>query len=658
MFEDQVALKPQAVAVQSPQGDWTYAQLGEQVARMSAWLRVQGVARGDRVAILSENRREFVLTLLAAAKVGAIVACMNWRQTAEELAHCITLVTPRIALVSPRYEQHVKLFGEVAVTMIGEELESDIGGVRFASTPPCGNGDVVEPEDGLYILYTSGTTGKPKAALVSHRALVARGAVNTMDRGVRRGATFIAWPPMFHMASADSMLVTLIGGGKVIVMDGLDVGVLCDLGEREDNVGWFVLMPGMIDKVLDEYARRGTRPHPADSVGCMADLVPRQQIVDVTRLFNAPFRNTFGSTEAGPAPGSGGRVPVGVAPENLAKNQSSLCRVRLVDEAGQDVAPGEPGELLLRSPTLFSGYWGMPEATAEAFAGGWFHTGDVFTRQPDGTLQFVDRRKYLIKSGGENIYPAEIEQLLLASPRIADAAVVRKRDAKWGEVPVAFVAVRDETLSAEEVVALCRGRIANYKLPREVRFIRNEDMPRSTTGKIVRSELEALLQRKATGRTRGSRWSMPSAATSARGAPRCGARRSKRAWCAATSSRSSSTRSCIPTRPSRARTATRTSSCRAPPSRASRCPCCGTPAIRRSSTTRRGTRNPRAATSAACASAWSRPPRISSASTRKRTTCCRWSSATGCAGAAHCCCRANRKRRGWDRAPSSLGKPR
>lgn len=158
----------------------------------------------------SENRREFVLTLLAAAKVGAIVACMNWRQTAEELAHCITLVTPRIALVSPRYEQHVKLFGEVAVTMIGEELESDIGGVRFASTPPCGNGDVVEPEDGLYILYTSGTTGKPKAALVSHRALVARGAVNTMDRGVRRGATSSpgrrcsTWPPPTACSSPSS----------------------------------------------------------------------------------------------------------------------------------------------------------------------------------------------------------------------------------------------------------------------------------------------------------------------------------------------------------------------------------------------------------------------------------------------------------------------
>jgi fatty-acyl-CoA synthase len=183
-----------------------------------------------------------------------------------------------------------------------------------------------------------------------------------------------------------------------------------------------------------------------------------------------------------------------VTPENLAKNQSSLSRVRLVDEAGREVAQGQIGELLLRSPTLFSGYWGMPEATAEAFADGWFHTGDVFKREPDGSLQFVDRLKYLIKSGGENIYPAEIEQLLLASPRIADAAVVRKSDAKWGEVPVAFVAAHDESLTADDVLALCRGRIASYKMPREVRFIPNKDMPRSTTGKIMRNELEALLK--------------------------------------------------------------------------------------------------------------------------------------------------------------------
>ena len=490
LFEDQVVTRPDAVAIQSAEGEWTYAQLGMRVDRMAAWLQSQGVQRGERVAILSENRREFALTLLAAAKLGAIVACMNWRQSPDELSHCIGLVAPRVVLVSPRHRQHVSLFGSARVTLFGAQFDEAL------MSPAAGAvlQNCAEPEDGLYILYTSGTTGKPKAALISHRALLARSAVGAMDRGSRRGSTFIAWPPMFHMASADNVLITLIGGGKVIVMDGLQVEALCDAAERESNLGWFVLMPGMIDKVLDEFKRRGTRPQRPDSIGCMADLVPRQQIAEVTRLFDSPFRNTFGSTEGGPAPGSGGRVAVGVTPGNLAKNQSSLSRVRLVDEAGREVAQGQTGELLLRSPTLFSGYWGMPEATAEAFADGWFHTSDVFVREPDGSLQFVDRRKYLIKSGGENIYPAEIEQLLLASPRIADAAVVRKSDAKWGEVPVAFVAARDESLTADDVLAICRGRIASYKMPREVRFVRNKDMPRSTTGKIMRNELEALLK--------------------------------------------------------------------------------------------------------------------------------------------------------------------
>ncbi|HLJ64901.1 MAG TPA: long-chain fatty acid--CoA ligase, partial [Stellaceae bacterium] len=154
---------------------------------------------------------------------------------------------------------------------------------------------------------------------------------------------------------------------------------------------------------------------------------------------------------------------------------------------------GEPGELAFRGPTLFSGYWRAPEANAKDFRGGWFHMGDVFVRNPDATLDFVDRRKYLIKSGGENIYPAEIERVLLSHPRIADAVVVRKPDPRWGEVPVAFVVRRDERLSAEEVVASCRGRIAGYKMPKEVRFVSDAELPRSTTGKIKRHELEARI---------------------------------------------------------------------------------------------------------------------------------------------------------------------
>ena len=154
---------------------------------------------------------------------------------------------------------------------------------------------------------------------------------------------------------------------------------------------------------------------------------------------------------------------------------------------------GETGELAIRGPSLFSGYWGNDEANREAFRGGWFHMGDAFRRNQDGTLDFVDRVKYMIKSGGENIYPAEIERHILADPRIADAAVVRKKDARWGEVPVVFAARTDEALTGDEVIGMCRGKIASYKLPKEVHFVAMEALPRSTSGKIQRHVLEARL---------------------------------------------------------------------------------------------------------------------------------------------------------------------
>jgi fatty-acyl-CoA synthase len=230
------------------------------------------------------------------------------------------------------------------------------------------------------------------------------------------------------------------------------------------------------------------------SLGCMADLVPRHQIAEITTLLQAPFRNSFGSTETGSPPASKGLVPIGVVAEKLSKEPNTFCQIRLVDVDDRDVPDGEPGELAFRGPSLFSGYWRAPEANAKDFRGGWFHMGDVFVRNADGTLDFVDRRKYLIKSGGENIYPAEIENALRASSRIGEAVVVRKADARWGEVPVAFVVRLDEGLSREDVIASCRGRIANYKLPKDVIFIADADLPRSATGKIKRHELEERLK--------------------------------------------------------------------------------------------------------------------------------------------------------------------
>ena len=260
-----------------------------------------------------------------------------------------------------------------------------------------------------------------------------------------------------------------------------------------EKLGWLHLNSAVIDRLITQMQKDGSRVKGVKVVGVMADLVPRQRIAELTMLMGAPFANTFGSTETGPVPASKGLIDIGVVPERLSKEQSSMCELRLVDEHDVDVPDGEPGEALVRGPSLFSGYWGAHDVNAEVFRGGWFHMGDVFRRNSDGTLDFVDRRKYLIKSGGENIYPAEIERVLLASPQIETAVVVRRPDAQWGEVPVVFVVTRSDQLTTEDVVKLCRGQLAGYKVPKDVRFVANEDIPRSTSGKVKRHELESRL---------------------------------------------------------------------------------------------------------------------------------------------------------------------
>jgi fatty-acyl-CoA synthase len=489
LFRQAAAANPRAVALADRQREFTYAELNDRVNRLVHALASKGVRAGDRVAVLAENRREYVELELAAAKLGAILACQNWRQADAELQHCIGLVAPQIVFVSERYRGTLDRIGCDAPSVeLGEPYERLLAS-SANSEPP----DVAQSEDGLIILYTSGTTGMPKGALISHRAMAARSMIARVDFGMVPGRTFIAWAPLFHMVSTDTVYATLIGGGKVVVMDGLDVPELVDWISREE-IGHLTLMPGMIDRVIDELNRTGVKPKGMISLGCMADLVPRHQIAEITTLLQAPFRNSFGSTETGSPPASKGLVPIGVVAEKLSKEPNTFCQIRLVDVDDRDVPDGEPGELAFRGPSLFSGYWRAPEANAKDFRGGWFHMGDVFVRNADGTLDFVDRRKYLIKSGGENIYPAEIENALRASSRIGEAVVVRKADARWGEVPVAFVVRLDESLSSEDVIASCRGRIANYKLPKDVIFIADADLPRSATGKIKRHELEERLE--------------------------------------------------------------------------------------------------------------------------------------------------------------------
>jgi len=250
---------------------------------------------------------------------------------------------------------------------------------------------------------------------------------------------------------------------------------------------------GMIEAFVSAFKVQKTTVKGIGLCGAMADLVPPHLLAEATGLLRAPYLNSFGSTETGLPPASRALIPAGETPIRLSKQQNAFCEVRLVDPSGCDVAAGAPGELAIRGPTLFSGYWQAEETNQRDFRGGWFHMGDVFRRNPDGSLDFVDRAKYMIKSGGENVYPAEIERVLMTDPRITEAAVVRAPDAKWGEIAVAFVSRRDETVTEADLLGLCRRDLAAYKCPRRFRFIDFSAFPRSTSGKVQRHELEARL---------------------------------------------------------------------------------------------------------------------------------------------------------------------
>lgn len=472
--------KPEAPALSQDDRRLSFAELIARVDAAAADLAARGIERGDRIAILSENSIDYTVAQLAAAKLGVITACQNWRLAPPELHHCITLVEPRLLLVSDRYRT-------IATDLKLDVPIADLAGLAADGETAC----VARPEDGLLIIYTSGTTGLPKAAVISHRAEMARMCALRMDLNIGPADGYISWAPMFHMGGTEHLLAALMSGAHGTVIDGFDADRICD-ALAEWPIGWLMLVPATIEPLIARLTARGIVPKGVKAVGCMADLVPDAEVAEITRLTGAPYLNSFGATETGMPPLSGGLIAPGGAPASLDKVLSSLCEIRLIRADGQEAAGDEAGEAWVRGPTLFSGYWANDKANGESFVDGWFRMGDLFRRTDHG-YAFVGRSKYLIKSGGENIYPAEIERVLLADPRVSDAIVVRRADERWGEVPVAVIARIDDSLDVAAVEGMCRAALAGYKRPRAVVFVELEAFPRSASGKIIREAVEAMV---------------------------------------------------------------------------------------------------------------------------------------------------------------------
>jgi fatty-acyl-CoA synthase len=484
LFAMRARIHPARLAIEDGARALTYGELARRVSRLANVLAGEGVVHGSRIAILSQNRLEYLEVFLAAARLGAIVCCQSWRLANAEIAHCVDLVEPSCTIAS---ERHAEKLARPPTITLGADYEARLA--RASEDHAIAD---VDPEDPYLVLYTSGTTGLPKGAVLSHRAEIARNLAARAELGIASTDAFVAWAPLYHMGTIEPSLGALMTGGTVIVVDGLDRARLAEIVATRE-IGWLLLMPGMVAAFIDELREREVVARGVKVCGVMADLVPPSEIAAITTLLQAPYANTFGATETGCPPASSNLIPIGVAPTRLSKEQSAYCEVKLVDPDGREVPDGSPGELCMRGPTLFSGYWRARAVNDADFRDGWFHMGDVFVRNPDGTLDFVDRVKYLIKTGGENVYPAEIERVLLEDPRVAEACVVRRRDPKWGEVPIAFVARRDDALTKDDLLARCRASLAGFKRPKDVRFIAFEDFPRSASGKVQRHELEKLL---------------------------------------------------------------------------------------------------------------------------------------------------------------------
>lgn len=484
VFVAQARLTPARIALESDGRRLTYADLDRRANQTASILTGFGVGHGDRVAILSENRPEYIELQLACAKLGVIAACQNWRLATPELKHCLELVSPKIVVTSPRYAAKLPILGAMPVCEFGAAWEARLSRSR-GEAPPC----PAQLEDPLFILYTSGTTtGLPKGAVLSHRSELARVQIMPFDLKLEPGNNNLCWPPLYHMGGTEPAWHALLTGGRVVIIDGFDPDRIVAAIEAAP-FPWVSFMPGTLASMIDVLERRNTKPRGIKACGVMADLSPPHEVERLAELLDADFCNCFGSTETGTPPLSGRPLPRGRA-SDLGKGPSILTEIRLVDGEDHDVQDGEVGELAMRGPTLFAGYWQNDDATCEDFRNGWFHMGDLFRRRPDGLYDFVDRAKYLIKSGGESIYPAEVERVLLGAPGVADAVVVRRKDDRWGEVPIALVVADNASLDLAALAAHCRSHLAGYKQPKEIRIVGSSQIMRSTTGKVQRKALE------------------------------------------------------------------------------------------------------------------------------------------------------------------------
>jgi acyl-CoA synthetase (AMP-forming)/AMP-acid ligase II len=472
----------------------TYAQMAERAASLAGGLAERGVGRGDVVGLLSYNCPEFLETIFAANYLGAIAMPINWRLAAAEVRYILEHSEAKAFVCD---ESLLSLANDATKGMealvracVATDAPDDWATLAELHSPAPAERVAVAEDDVHRLMYTSGTTGRPKGVMLTHANLAWKNFAHIVEFGYTSADLGLACGPLYHVGALDLTTTSLIAAGATTIIHPVfDAAAAVDELERSRcSTVW--LAPAMVNAIM---ALPDIEQRDLSSVRLIingGEKMPIPLIERIQRTFpSAWFADAYGLTET-------------VSGDTFLDRDSIVTKLGSVgrpclhleldiwDEDGNSVPTGERGEIVMRGPKVFKGYWRDPDATAKAFAGGWFHTGDIGVRDEDGYLFIVDRLKDMILSGGENIAGSEVERVLYEHPAVLEVAVVGRPDEKWGEVPVAFVALRDgAAVTADELMEHCRGQLAKFKVPKDVTFI--DALPRNPSGKVLKRELRS-----------------------------------------------------------------------------------------------------------------------------------------------------------------------
>ena len=502
----QARLQPAKIGARDSQRSLTFAHWDERASRLANALLDLGLAPGDRVALLAYNCVEWMEFYVALARAGLAAVPINFRLVASEIEYIVTHCEARAFIVQDDLIERVNPirdrlgiapgafvhFGKPSAPSGWQSYETLLG--RASPAPPAVS---VRPEDTLALMYTSGTTGRPKGAIRNHAGSALMSLVTALDMGFARDDTALLVMPMCHANSLNFSFTFVYLGATCVIDDRKHFDpehLLQTLSEQKVTFTSLVPTHYMMILGLPDAVKRN---YDVDRISkLMISSAPARR--DTKLAIMEHFRNTqlfelYGSTEAG-------WVTILRPHEQLTKlgtvgrEWTGSGAIRLLDPEGNEVPDGAVGELYSRTPYVFDGYWKDPDKSAEAFRGAWCSVGDMARRDEDGFYELVDRKSNMIISGGENIYPSEVEELLATHPSVKDVAVIGMPHDKWGEAVHAVVVLHTGATAGEaELLEWCKERIAGYKRPRKIAFMAEADLPRTATGKIQHRVLRARL---------------------------------------------------------------------------------------------------------------------------------------------------------------------